>query len=167
MTRALLSIIAFLMTIGLARADTEARIEVYEFGTYSSADSVDIGLTRRGLDYGLVDRIELVQSTRTVVGHVGNSFGFRFRVGGRPLGAPIHLTLVMRFPPPGMVTKSGSAPFLDDDYRSIKVIGSDHFEIWTFEDKAQIVPGVWTFEIWNGNKKLAEEKFTVILPPIA
>lgn len=167
MTRALLSVIALLMSIGLANARSEPTIEIYEYGTYTLQPGVVIGLTRRGMEHGVIDHIDLVQSTETVVGHVGNRFGFRYRVDGVPLGTRVPLTLVMRFPAPGMVTKGGSAPFLDDELAIIAVAGIDSFRTWTFEERSDIVPGLWVFEIWHGKKKIAEQNFTVILPPIA
>jgi hypothetical protein len=167
MPKALLSVIALFLTIGLASADVGPTVKVYEYGTYSSPPSIVAGFTRRGMEHGAIPHIDLVQSTRTVIGQIGTTFGFRYRVEGEPLGRPLPITIVMRFPAPGMVAAGISLPFADDEYTVVKRVGSDHFTTWTFEEKAQIVPGIWTFEIWHENKKLAEEKFVVILPPIA
>jgi hypothetical protein len=84
-----------------------------------------------------------------------------------PSGTPVPLTIVIKFPAPGVAAKPASAAFLDDDYVHVAASGSERFWTWTFDDRAQIVPGVWTLEIWHGKKKLAEQKFNVVLPPIA
>jgi Domain of unknown function (DUF3859) len=167
MTRTLISLIALFISIGFAAANSGPTINVYEYGTYASPPSVTVGFTRRGMDYGAIEYIELVQSTRTVVGAVGNQFGFRYRVEGLPLGTRVPLTMIIKFPPPGVAAKSASTLFLDDDYSHFVAAGSERFWTWTFDDQAQIVPGVWTLEIWYGKQKLAEQTFIVVLPPIA
>ena len=43
--------------------------------------------------------------------------------------------------------------------------GREDFLTWTFEMKSDLVPGIWTFEIWSDGKKLTEQSFEIILPP--
>jgi len=169
MIRAFLPVIVFFMGIHLALAEAGPRIEVFEHGTYTAASPSDIvvGFTHRGLEIGDFEEIDHVQSTRVVVGQLGNKFGFRYRVSGLPSGMPMRLTIVLKFPPPGMVAKPPSAPFLQDDYVVVEIADSDAYWTWTFDDRAQIIPGTWVIEIWNGSKKLTAQEFTVILPPIA
>jgi hypothetical protein len=45
--------------------------------------------------------------------------------------------------------------------------GGSNFLTWPFERRSDLVPGIWTIEIWQGRKKLGEQKFNVILPPIS
>ena len=163
----LLTIIALTVSIGFATADSGPTVKVLEHGTYSSSPGVTVGLTRQGLTHGAMDHIEQIESTRIVVGQLGNQFGFRYRLSGFPDGASVLLRMKMKFPPPGMVAPGKSVPFLEDEYTALKAAGANSWTTWTFDDRSQIVPGIWVFEIWYGDKKLAEEKFTVVLPPIA
>src|ERR1700687_5543620 len=98
---------------------------------------------------------------------IGVDFGFRFRVVGRTRGAPVHMKVVTRFPPPGVFTPKGSVPFVIDDESWIVRVGENCFLIWPFEKRSDLVAVIWTFELWIDGKKFAEQKFNVILPPIA
>ena len=77
------------------------------------------------------------------------------------------MKVVTRFPPPGVFTPKGSVPFVIDDESWIVRVGENCFLIWPFEKRSDLVAGIWTFELWIDGKKFAEQKFNVILPPIA
>ena len=40
-------------------------------------------------------------------------------------------------------------------------IGSVHWRGYGFDQRWEIVPGVWTIEIWQGDRKLLEHSFTI------
>ena len=77
------------------------------------------------------------------------------------------LRIVAKFPPPGVLGKNNPKPVLQDDYVELGFVGREDFLTWTFEKRSDLVPGIWTFEIWSGDRKLAEEKFNIVLPPIS
>ena len=54
---------------------------------------------------------------------------------------------------------------MQDDYADVTTAGKEDFLTWTFEMRSDLVPGLWTFEIWSGNQKLGEQTFEVVLPP--
>jgi hypothetical protein len=81
MIRALLSVIALTASISLAHSHTAPRIEIYEHGIYTSGTGYPRGLSAQGLvEYG-IDRIDLVESTGTVVAQIGVQFALRGRHG--------------------------------------------------------------------------------------
>ncbi len=165
-------IVAFLalviMSIGFAaHAQAVRSIEIYEYGTYESPEGVDIGLSRRGVVNSELDYIELVQSTRTIMGRIGVQFGFRFRIVGEPEGAPVPISITMKFPEPGIAAPGNPRRFVNDDFSYVQALNSDDFYTWTFDRAEELVPGLWTFEVWVGDKKFAEQTFQVIVPPIS
>jgi len=156
-----------IMSIGFAHAQTVQKVEVYEFGVYISAAETADGLTRRGAVHTVTDRVELVQPTRTVIARIGTYFGIRYRLIGTPRGMAVPITVVERFPKPGVRPAGVDQPFTDDAYTTVQRIGDGLFHLASFKQPSELVPGVWTIELWINGKKLAEEKFNVILPPIA
>jgi hypothetical protein len=42
-----------------------------------------------------------------------------------------------------------------------RTIGDIHLFGYTFDSAAELIPGVWTFEIWQEDKKIAEQRFEV------
>ena len=167
MTKAFLIAIALILWTDFAQAQTADKIEVYEYGTYTSPPGVDVDVTRHGVVISDLDYTDLVEQTRTIVAQVGVQFGFRYHLLGKPLGTFVPITVVVRYPSPGIVSPGNPVPFVVDDYSAPAILGTNLFYTWTFDDRSEIVPGIWTIEIWYGDKKLGEEKFNVVLPPIA
>ena len=156
-----------IMSIGFAHAQTVTKVEVYEYGVYEATPFINEGLTREGIVYGRIDNIELVASTRTIMARRGTEFGFRFRILGTQAGAAVPMTIVMKFPQPGISAPDSAQRVLDDEYRYSDILDGDSFFIWVFDRDEKMVPGLWTFEIWIDGKKFAEQNFNIIVPPIA
>jgi hypothetical protein len=160
-----LAMAAALAMLVLATGAEAQTIDVYEFGTYQSADSVEIGVTPKGIVRSQTSGIKQIQPTRKVLALLGVEFGFRYRVTGSREGAIMPVTVVAKFPAPGVLGRSAPVPVLTDSYTQLATVGKEDFLTWTFEMKSDLVPGIWTFEIWSGGKKLTEQSFEVILPP--
>ena len=167
MNRTLLSLIAFVASIGMSYAHPMPRIEVFEYGIYAAPPGLVEGFTTEGLEHLGIEHVELIEKTRTVVAQVGTEFGFRYLLIRIAENEAIPITIVMKFPPPGMSAPGESRRFMRDDYTVVLPAGDDWYEGWWFSDRDYIVPGSWTFEIWCEGKKLAEQTFEVILPPIS
>jgi uncharacterized protein DUF3859 len=167
MTKAFLIAIALILWTDFAQAQTADKIEVYEYGVYTSPPGVDVDVTRQGVIITDLDYTNLVEQTRTIVAQVGVQFGFRYHLVGKPLGMLVPITVVVRFPSPGIVSPGNPVPFVVDDYSTPAILGTNLFYSGTFDDQSEIVLGIWTIEIWYGDKKLGEQKFDVVLPPIA
>jgi hypothetical protein len=151
---------------GAGGAEAQVKgIDVYEFGTYRSAGSIEVGTTPKGIVRSQTSGIKQLEATRKVLGLLGVEFGFRYRTVGAREGALVPLTIVAKFPPPGVLGRETAEPVLADAYTQVTTAGKEDFLTWTFEMKTDLVPGIWTFEIWSGGKKLTEQSFEVILPP--
>ena len=154
-------------TIGIAQPQAVQQVEIYEFGTYTSSPAIEVGLSRQGVPQTVVDRIDLIDATQTIIARIGVEFGFRFRIAGTPHGARVPVTYVMRYPEPGILAPKKSVPFVEDVYTWPGYLSDHNFRTFRFETRSDLVPGIWTIEVWVGGRKRAEQKFNVILPPIA
>jgi Domain of unknown function (DUF3859) len=106
-----------------------------------------------------------VSSAEEVVGKVGTQFGIEFRIDGAPVGDRVTLHLVLAFPPQGVrnpntgdMMHAANIAFPDIKIGALCVLG------YGFDSAWEIVPGVWTEQVWYQDHMLAERKFTVSKP---
>jgi len=161
---AALVIAVLALDMGGARAELQG-VDVYEFGTYQSADSIEVGVTQKGIVRSQTSGIKQLEATRKVLARIGVEFGFRYKLLGVREGSLVPITIIARFPPPGVLGRSTQLPVTADGYTQVTTAGREDFLTWTFEMKSDLVPGIWTFEIWSDGKKLTEQNFEIILPP--
>jgi Domain of unknown function (DUF3859) len=138
------------------------RIEIDEFGVYSANKEGQVKApdTAAGVVEQL-DKMHLATSTRTVPAQAGTRFGFHFKVVGAPAGAMVPLRMVTMFPFPGLKNPVTGKRSIQNEYAIAQAIGTGAYGGYTMTDDWEVVPGVWTFQIWYLGKKMAEEKFTV------
>lgn len=159
--RRILTAFLLLGWAGQAHAQDLKRIDIVEYGTYTS--KVDKVVSAPGTPTGtqnLVSDIRHVESTTTVPARLGAEFGFRYRLVGNS-GASVKLKKVTHIPAPGIRNpQTGnvnmtSVVFLD------RTVGSTSFTSYTFDNSWEIVPGIWTVELWDGDRKMVSQGFLV------
>jgi hypothetical protein len=97
-----------------------------------------------------------------VPARVGTRFGIEFRVDGAPAGEGVTLYLALTFPPQGLRNPNTGAmlhgtriAFPDVKIGALSLLG------YGFDNAWEIVPGVWTEQIWYKDRMLTERTFTV------
>jgi Domain of unknown function (DUF3859) len=154
-------------TVG-APAPTVSGVTVTNTGTYKaqsvSAPSGTGQLSPTGT-IGTASNWHFVSKTSEVTGEVGTQFGIEFRLDGNPVGDTVTLHMVLRFPPQGIRNPNSGATMhaADITFPNLK-IGALCLLGYGFDNAWEIVPGVWTEEIWYQNRLLAERTFTVSKP---
>lgn len=138
-----------------------SRIDVTEYGLYT-ADITKKQQSPTGVSHNIVNNIRHAVTTRTVPAQLGVHFGFRYRIVGKPTGAPVTLTKVTIFPPGGLHKPGVATPILQNKYDLARKIGQTSFTDYSLEDSWEVVPGTWTFELWVGNRKLTSQSFEVV-----
>lgn len=111
--------------------------------------------------------VKFVSRTHTIDGKVGVNFGFSYTVFTKTNGATVELKFVTIFPKQGMHDPATDKTQFRNEYsRTVPVVSgqSVHHFGYTFDNDFEIVPGTWTFQIWSGDRKLAEQSFKVIRP---
>ncbi len=118
---------------------------IQEEGGYTVADNGRYLRTRK-----FVDEKDMVPGT------LGTAFGFIFTVRGED-----QLSLAARYLHPPMANGlTREITTMHEMPLSVRPGETQAFS-WVFTKEWEIAPGAWTLQLWDGDKKLAEKKFTV------
>jgi|SRR5271165_526494 len=160
-----LSLLLFAFSGGTAYAQTPHvdRIDVPEYGIYTA--NMDSKVPAPGTATGtrnVVGNVQHEATTRTVPAQLGVHFGFRYSVVGAPDGAAVLLNRVTIFPPPGLRNPANPQPKTRSELDLARRIGEQYYADYSFDNDWEIVPGIWTFQLWYEGRMLAEQTFTVV-----
>jgi hypothetical protein len=139
-------------------AQQTLRAEIVDFGIYTSK----LVTADPKKERDVVDDIRLVQQTDKITAEIGVQFGLRLKLSGTRDGERVELRVVTRFPKQGIQAPGGGKVF-DSETKVEAFVGRTEYEGFAFEEKEELVPGEWTFEIYHGERKLAEKRFNVTL----
>lgn len=109
----------------------------------------------------VIGRARIVDRTTAVAARLCVSFGFKYVIRGAPAGAEVPLRMVTRFPAPGVRNPRTGVVSHVTEALVFRTIEQQHYRVYTFEEPWEIVPGIWTFEIWHQRQKLAQRSFSV------
>ena len=141
------------------------RIEIIEAGIYR-AETAGIeqapGTATR--QRNVLSDTRLLVSTTRVEAKLGMHFGMRYRVVGTPNLATIKLVSVTQYPAPGLKNPKGDKPQTRGEHSLFATIGQINYRGYMFEHEWEMVAGAWTLELWDGQRKLASQTFTVTKP---
>jgi hypothetical protein len=149
------------LTIVGAHARQVTTIEIVSYGIYT----LDVTQSERaasGLLHNTFTNIRHAATTTTIPARQGVNFGFKFHVTGWPTGQTVEFRKVALFPAPGLKSPTSAEPMRKDEVKLTETIGETSYTGYTFDDPWELVPGEWTFQLWSGNRELAEKTFTVV-----
>ena len=164
--RATLAFVVFLagVSTAAAQADRIDGADITQCGIYEhkvtgteNASTTATGMVRN-VTYRFVSETTSVPARRDV------GFGFEYRIVGTPNGAKVPIRNVTIFPEGGVRNPKTGQTFLRSEYVSDRVIGEPILKGYTLDNDWEIVPGTWTFQVWFGDKMLAEKVFTLTRP---
>jgi hypothetical protein len=142
-----------------ARPAKVERVEVVDYGIYL-ANKIPSAID--GFTHHTVNDAQLIASTDTIPAQLGIKFGFRYSITGTPEDGVVTVKQVVIYPPTGVVSPKGgllhASSFSTRNQIGDPVLGAG-YEI---NEPWELVPGVWTIQIWVGDQKLAEHSFTVV-----
>jgi hypothetical protein len=110
-----------------------------------------------GVQLQTLDQFTLLQSTTNIPARLGVRFGFTYEIFGLPSNVPVTLTLVGAHPP--MTNSAGKVESVFS-YPLKSWIGQSFFSS-ALDEKSDLVPGVWKFELWYSDKFLCAQSFFV------
>ena len=153
-------VLALVVSAGTAQARDQTGVEIVAYGLFR-ADIVEKKPDAEGVFHNVVDNICHIATTRTVPARNGLHFGLRYRVTGPLTGARVVLTKRIVYPktmtpPPPERPISMVSSLLDFP------VGAISYTDYAFEHPWELVPGTWTFQFFEGGRKLAEFDFTVV-----
>jgi hypothetical protein len=157
-----LAIVAFspASTTAYAQGAQVEQIQLVEFGIYTVDREIQ-GRDALGINRAAASNVRHAATLRIIPAQIGTTFGFRYKVTGKPHDAPVELRQVVTFPSPGLTPPFASKPITQDEFVLQTRIGEASYASYTLEDSFELVPGEWVFEIWQGNRKLATQRFKV------
>jgi hypothetical protein len=107
----------------------------------------------------------LLSSTTLIPARQWVRFGARYMIVGTPIGAPVSLRMITRFPEAGVVDPETRVRTFYHEYTVTEALGSVSYRDYHFDHRWEIVPGRWTLEFWQGERKLGEQEFCVVEDP--
>ena len=163
-----LKLIALLVAIAPCAAHAEPtveRVDLLETGTFTTeAGEATLDPNAPGGQTVPVTRATLITAGTAVPANLGTDFGFRYVVVGAPEGETVALDFVVSAPEPGLADPEAAEPFLTVRFSRDKTIGVPDYFGYYLEAPWEAVPGDWHFEIWQGDRRLAERTFTLTAP---
>jgi hypothetical protein len=161
----LLTIAAALLLVAAIPSASAAqaiqRIDVIDSGIYRAnrIGQEDAPADPAGV-LGHVANPDLLEATTTIPALLGVRFGFDFKIIGES-GGNYGLKFVILIPRPGIRRDGTGASFVRCEYFGYSKIGDVDYFGYKFDYPWEIVPGKWTFEIWDGNRRLTSKTFVV------
>jgi hypothetical protein len=90
-------------------------------------------------------------------------FGFGYELKGEPADARVKLRYVIRIPAPGALDKANGKTKLTDEGElpNLRLGRGDLFIGESLADFKDPPAGIWTIQLWYGERMLAEKSFTL------
>ncbi|HXX04695.1 MAG TPA: DUF3859 domain-containing protein [Xanthobacteraceae bacterium] len=162
--RVTLAACLLIVSLSAARAQVLQRIDITEYGVYTM--ETEKTAAAPGTASGTIEEVsgvDLVEATTVVPAQLGTAFGFRYKLIGQPK-ATVSLKNVTHIPAPGMRNpQTGNVTLTDVFFQERKIV-SEYYRLFRFTEPWEIVPGLWTLEIWDGDRQLVSQGFLVQEP---
>lgn len=137
---------------GLVQADVRVEGPV-EYGVFSSQykdfQPGERVLTRSNQD---------IERTEEIPAKLGTKFGMRYSLAGKREG---DLPLTLLYLTPGVVTPDGQRHDKFEVQQKLVVGAPQDVMAFEFTEHHEVVPGEWHFIVYQGDRKLAEQRFQV------
>lgn len=141
-------------------AQEPVSVEIVEYGLYAIERGAQV-LQPNGITQHKVVNLCHLATTANVPARLNTSFGFRYRLNGPPQAQARQLTFVVQFPtevrPP-----SAAKPLRAYANTVFVQPGVPHYRGYALDHDWEVMPGTWVFQILDGNRKLAERRFTIV-----
>jgi hypothetical protein len=146
-----------------AQGSKVERVEIIEAGIYRAETlTIEQAPGTASRQRNILSYTGLIELTTRIEAKIGVHFGMRYRVVGRPANAAVRLTSVTLYPAPGLKSPTAASHQARGEHPLLATIGQINYRGYVFEQDWELVPGVWTFELWDGQRKLASQAFEVV-----
>jgi len=107
---------------------------------------------------------KVVEVTNKVTAADGTRFGVEFVSIGSPKGRKATVKILWRYPQPGLKSPDTGTTKFTDEYEDTITIGTREQFHWTLGDEWTRVPGTWTLEVSQNDRKLLSQDFILTKP---
>lgn len=150
--------LALLLLAPFTALPAQAGATLLDYGMYArgSLHDCDFHLAIGHCDLSGIDH---VATASEIPGALGVTFGIHFALDtGR---TPVRIIMV--FPPAGLKNPQFPAPAHSFSHDEI-CGGPDCYDTYSFDFPWEVVPGIWSFQIWANGQMVLEKRFKVVLP---
>ena len=157
-------IVAFFVLLTTCPAWAQVRgIEIVAYGIYT-ADLQSSKRDSQGIKQSFSTNFRRAATTTTIPAQLGVRFGIEYQVAGAPSGKAISLKKIVVFPPAGLRSPAASQQIYRLETTTTANIGERTYTGYRLDDPWELVPGPWTIQLWDGDRKLVEKTFMVAAP---
>ena len=112
----------------------------------------------------LVGDTELTTSTTTIPAKKGTRFGIVVNISGAQPDRETTIKVVWLYPRGTSIKNPDGGPAkLRDEYDDKRKIGENNAKFyWVMNEDYALVPGKWTVELWQDDRRLAQQSFTLV-----
>jgi hypothetical protein len=158
----LIAAIALLGAPALAQSVKVERIEVARPGTYE----IEVGKPIPDAGVATGNRVEAKAYKSVKVGtqieaRTGTIIGAELTIVGTPRRGKVPLKVVWRYPAPGLTNPESKATRRSDEYADTQLIGEKFPIFWGLTQDWHLVPGTWTLEVFQDDRKLVTQEFQI------
>jgi len=156
----LVAAIALLAAPALAQSIKVERIEVTRPGIYE----IQVGKPIPDAGVATGHRVEARAYKNVKVGtqieaRTGTVIGAEVTIVGTPRRGKVPLRVVWRYPAPGLTNPETKTTTTSDEYADTQLIGEKFPIVWGLTQDWHVVPGTWTLEVFQGDRKLVTQEF--------
>jgi hypothetical protein len=105
-----------------------------------------------------------INQTDSVQARIGTMFGIRYMVLGRPAGGRATVTLLWKFPEPGVWDSTRGSFQRSLVQPSEDLIGYSNTSVYVFETPYELLPGEWSVLVRDEHGDVGEARFVVRKP---
>ena len=159
----------FLTPVGQAQAPAPAatveRIDVTRPGIYEIRSSAPV----QGYAVSTGNMVKITGYKNVSVGtkieaNRGVVIGAELIIVGAPRHAKVPIKVVWHYPQPGLTNPESKTTTTLDEYTDTQIIGETFPIFWGLTQDWHLIPGTWTLEVWQGERKLATQQFQLTKP---
>ena len=160
----LLGQLLFDMAAAQAQAPSVTDAKIMQMGTLDA--KVTDKTAAPGVVTGSIEQAtyRFVTNATSMEAHKGISFGFEYRLNGTPDGAKVTVRKVTIFPSPGIRNPKTGEVSMRSEYIETNAIGQRVLKAYNLDNDWEVVSGDWVQQVWVGEKKVAEQTFTLNKP---
>lgn len=138
------------------------KITIIEYGLYSAnlSEGIEVANTNSG-KISNASNIRLIEKTTAIAARLGTTFGLTYMVSGPPLDESVEITVKIISPPIHNPLRNKTSKV--QSYSLHKQLNERTYDLYTFEQPWELVPGKWVMQILYKGKVMAAQTFIVKL----
>ena len=161
----ILASLLFFVSVASAHAQRIDRVDITDAGLYETTiEKAEKAPGTATETRNALARTELLQKTTRIDAKIGTHFGFSYKIIGQPNNGEANITFVTVPPAPGLKNPKTGKVSTREEYSAAVLFNGTGYAGYSFDEEWEIVPGTWTFELWDGQRKLASQSFEIVKP---